>query len=166
MSDQVAIMNRGAFEQVGTPRDLYYSPQTPFVASFVGDNNRWLGQAHRREDGGMQVRTEQGMELLAVAAGARAVQEGEAVEVFVRPEMIRLSLSPLEGAAEENSLEGRAVSLLFDGSRSQLLVRQQGSGQEILVNLPQSGEFAGLTAGDAIHLSWHSSCCHAFPRGS
>ena len=40
LSDRVAVMNAGRFEQVGTPQELYYQPATPFVAGFVGANNR------------------------------------------------------------------------------------------------------------------------------
>ena len=40
LSDHVAVMNHGRFEQLGTPQSLYYEPQTPFVAGFVGANNR------------------------------------------------------------------------------------------------------------------------------
>src|SRR5215203_4506634 len=39
MSDRVAVMNAGRFEQVGSPQSLYYEPRTPFVAAFVGANN-------------------------------------------------------------------------------------------------------------------------------
>jgi spermidine/putrescine transport system ATP-binding protein len=44
MSDQVAVMNAGRFEQVAAPRDLYYKPATAFVAGFVGDSHRWRGR--------------------------------------------------------------------------------------------------------------------------
>lgn len=43
MSDNIAVMNEGRFEQMGTGRDLYYRPDTAFVAGFVGDSNRWRG---------------------------------------------------------------------------------------------------------------------------
>ena len=39
MSDRVVVMNQGRIEQIGTPRDLYATPATPFVASFVGEMN-------------------------------------------------------------------------------------------------------------------------------
>ncbi len=39
MSDQVAVMNHGRFEQVGSPRELYEQPATAFVAGFVGESN-------------------------------------------------------------------------------------------------------------------------------
>jgi spermidine/putrescine transport system ATP-binding protein len=42
MSDQIAVMNAGALEQVGTPREIYVRPRTRFVADFLGAMN-WIG---------------------------------------------------------------------------------------------------------------------------
>jgi ABC-type Fe3+/spermidine/putrescine transport system ATPase subunit len=39
MSDRVAVMNAGRVEQVGTPREIYDSPASPFVADFIGETN-------------------------------------------------------------------------------------------------------------------------------
>jgi iron(III) transport system ATP-binding protein len=39
MADRVVVMNRGELEQVGTPRDIYEQPASPFVADFVGRIN-------------------------------------------------------------------------------------------------------------------------------
>jgi len=39
MSDRIAVMREGRFEQIGTPNEIYYQPQTSYVASFVGDAN-------------------------------------------------------------------------------------------------------------------------------
>src|SRR5947209_7100368 len=44
MSDRVAVMNAGRFEQVGSPRELYHRPATRFVAGFVGETNQWAGE--------------------------------------------------------------------------------------------------------------------------
>jgi len=41
MSDFIAVMNRGAVEQVGTPEDIYVRPATRFVAGFLGMMN-WI----------------------------------------------------------------------------------------------------------------------------
>ena len=43
LSDQLAIMNAGRIEQLGTPEELYLRPKTKFVASFLGDMN-WIGR--------------------------------------------------------------------------------------------------------------------------
>ncbi|AJS60830.1 ABC transporter ATP-binding protein [Paenibacillus sp. IHBB 10380] len=39
MSDRIVIMNNGQVEQIGSPRDIYETPQTLFAATFVGENN-------------------------------------------------------------------------------------------------------------------------------
>jgi putative spermidine/putrescine transport system ATP-binding protein len=39
MSDRIAIMNKGVIEQVGSPREIYERPASPFVASFIGTSN-------------------------------------------------------------------------------------------------------------------------------
>ena len=42
MSDRVAVMNEGELEQVGLCDDVYDFPNTPFVATFVGENNPFM----------------------------------------------------------------------------------------------------------------------------
>jgi ABC-type Fe3+/spermidine/putrescine transport system ATPase subunit len=39
MSDRIGVMNGGRLEQVGSPIEIYRSPRTRFVATFVGDTN-------------------------------------------------------------------------------------------------------------------------------
>jgi putative spermidine/putrescine transport system ATP-binding protein len=47
MSDRIAIMNSGVIEQIGTPRDVYEHPSTPFVARFIGTSNILDRAGHR-----------------------------------------------------------------------------------------------------------------------
>ena len=61
MSDRIAVMNQGQFEQVGSPRELYHNPETPFVASFVGETNRWQGVVASASNGGVTVRLPSGV---------------------------------------------------------------------------------------------------------
>ena len=42
MSDRIAIFSQGKIEQLGTPREVYESPKTPFVSEFVGQTNKVL----------------------------------------------------------------------------------------------------------------------------
>ncbi|MER2111772.1 MAG: ABC transporter ATP-binding protein [Solibacillus isronensis] len=39
MADKIVVMNAGKIEQIGTPQEIYYYPETPFVADFVGKAN-------------------------------------------------------------------------------------------------------------------------------
>src|SRR6266478_9556199 len=85
LSDHVAVMSAGRFEQVGTPQELYYQPQTPFVAGFVGANNRLQGNAARVDGQFVEFESAQGLPVRARPSGPIAA--GAAVEAFVRPEV-------------------------------------------------------------------------------
>jgi len=51
MADRIAVLNNGHIEQVGTPEDIYQRPATPFVADFMGADNRILfSDAHAYTD--------------------------------------------------------------------------------------------------------------------
>jgi sulfate/thiosulfate transport system ATP-binding protein len=50
VADQIAVMNQGRLEQVGTPRELYDSPANEFVMRFVGDANEVAGMLVRPHD--------------------------------------------------------------------------------------------------------------------
>ena len=44
LADQVAVMNKGGIEQMGTPQEIYSYPQTAFVAEFLGGSNKLQGR--------------------------------------------------------------------------------------------------------------------------
>src|SRR5437763_8311381 len=60
MSNHAAVMRDGKVEQIGRPRDIYESPQTRFVADFIGTSNFIDGVVQEKRSGGYLVRTEQG----------------------------------------------------------------------------------------------------------
>src|SRR6204780_3103299 len=80
LSDHVGVMSHGRFEQLGTPQDLYYRPQTPFVAGFVGANNRIVGRITSVSGSAVELTTQDGWAVRALAEGGLKV--GDAVEGF------------------------------------------------------------------------------------
>ena len=148
LSDHVAVMNAGRFEQVGTPQELYYRPRTPFVAGFVGANNRVAGRATRVDGGAVELALAGGLTLRATANGAIAA--GDAVEAYVRPETIALARDADELPAAAQRLSGRVESLLFDGANSAVLVREETTQAEIRIALPQTGRFSDLVVNETI----------------
>jgi len=149
LSDHVAVMNNGRFEQVGTPQALYYEPQTPFVAGFVGANNRIAGRATAVQAGMVTVTGAAGLVLPARAIGP--VNVGDAVEAFVRPEVARLAhdAATLVNAGLPH-FSARVTSLLFDGANSAVLLTEAQSNTEFRIALPQTGEFAHLSVGQSV----------------
>ena len=103
LSDHVAVMNAGRFEQVGTPQELYYQPRTPFVAGFVGANNRIAGRATRVDGDVVEIATGDGLDASARARAARS-PSATAVEAFVRPEVVALARDAAELAARARSV--------------------------------------------------------------
>ena len=62
-------------------------------------------------------------------------------------------------------MTGRVTSLLFNGAASRAMLRPEAGGDEIEVTLPQSGEFADLTRGDAVFIGWEGAQAIAFSAG-
>ena len=162
LSDRVAVMNAGRFEQVGTPQQLYYEPQTPFVAGFVGANNRFAGQAVQVDSQEVAVMSDAGLSLRARSMGQ--VAPGQAVEVFIRPEAISLARHAAElpqDHVSHVSYAGQVESLLFDGANSAVLLREATSRTEFRIALPQTGRFADLRVGETVAFGFdplHAVC--------
>lgn len=150
MSDQVAVMNAGRFEQVGAPQDLYYNPKTAFVAGFVGESNRWQGIIQGGDDYKVEISLATGGTVIAKRDDQAGLDNGQPVDVFVRPEAIAI-----DGAGNsENTLSAKVENVLFNGAASSLQVRDSATGHEMTVALPQTGAFASVKAGDEIKLGW------------
>jgi spermidine/putrescine transport system ATP-binding protein len=164
LSDQVAVMNRGRFEQLGTPQALYYEPKTPFVAGFVGANNRFAGRATAVDGERVTLASDSGLVLHARPCGH--VAAGDAVEAYVRPEVASLARDDAELPADLPRYRGQIESLLFDGASSAVLLREAGSRSEIRIALPQTGRFADLRVGETVAFGFdpQRAVCFAAPR--
>ncbi len=153
MSDQIAVMNQGKFEQVGTPHELYYQPKTAFVAGFVGDSNRWQGIVDSSSDEYVLIKTSDGLNIKGAPQNAAFLSSGEAVELFVRPEAINVSREP-QATASDNQFKCIVDTILFDGAKSQIIAIEEQSGGKITVILPQTADFYDLKKSDDLYLQW------------
>jgi spermidine/putrescine transport system ATP-binding protein len=142
LSDHVGVMNQGRFEQLGTPQDLYYRPQTPFVASFVGANNRIVGRCVSRSAELAEIATDDGWNIRALAQGAIGV--GDMLEAFVRPEVAILARTAADLPAGQVQYNGEVQSVLFDGANSAVLLLEVNTRREFRIALPQTGQFSDL----------------------
>ena len=149
LSDHVAVMNHGRFEQVGTPQSLYYHPHTPFVAGFVGANNRVKGRAAAVNGDLVTVTGTDGMTLTTRASGV--VKSGDHVQAFVRPEVASLARdASVFSDAGLPHYRARVESLLFDGANSAVLLHEEQSRTEFRIALPQTGHLSDLRVGETV----------------
>jgi len=160
MSDNVAVMNQGRFEQIGTPQDLYHRPATPFVAGFVGDNNRWSGRLSDSSGTQGTVTTDEGPVFRSKTMGEYS--NGTSVDLFLRPEA--MLIQPDASLSHLNRFKADVKAVLFDGANSRLLTNPAGSSREILVALPQNGQFDHIKSGDTIDIGWDEGSGICFAR--
>jgi spermidine/putrescine transport system ATP-binding protein len=165
MSDHVAVMNQGRFEQLGTPQELYYAPRTPFVAGFVGANNRIAGRATAVREGIVTLAGAGGLELAARAMGG--MRAGDSVEAFVRPEVASLSrTATVFSDAGLPHYRGSVTSLLFDGANSAVLLHEDRSRMEFRIALPQTGQLSDLKVGESVHFGFDPQRAVCFAAGA
>jgi spermidine/putrescine transport system ATP-binding protein len=140
MADTIAVMNGGRIEQLGAPNELYETPQTAFVAGFLGVSNLIAGTV----TGPDRVRLRHGPEV-RVPAAALAGRSGD-VAVGIRPEKIDL------GDEHENRIDGRIVESAYVGVATQFVVETPCG--RLMVYSQNSRPGGGSTREDATTLSW------------
>ena len=157
MSDYIAVMNLGRFEQIGTPRELYGQPFTPFVAQFVGDNNRWSGNVVDVAADSATIRTDEGLLFHSSIQGS--LTSGQRVDLFLRPESMRIQPTDTQ---DLNLFSVTVKTILFDGANSRLLTVTPGD-HELLIALPQNRSFDHIAPGQKIEVGWHPDMGICFP---
>ncbi|WP_347473940.1 sulfate ABC transporter ATP-binding protein [Acinetobacter thermotolerans] len=110
VADQIVVMNKGNVEQIGSPREVYETPATPFVFDFLGQANRFEGQ---NNDGILQL----GEDRVQFDAAKQQAQ-GDVI-VFARPDELRIHAQPQDNAIQatfirELWIAGKVVAELND----------------------------------------------------
>lgn len=148
MSDRIAVMNQGVVEQIGDGRAVYDHPATPFVASFVGENNGIAGKV---------AAVTQDRALLETPLGrlegrrGEGVQEGQAATLFVRPEALRIAP---DGSNE--GFEAEVLTAEFEGHEIHLQLRGPAD-QRLAMLLTRRDETAGVHQGARLRLHFAGS---------
>ena len=81
ISDRVGVMRNGRLEQVGRPEEVFQTPESRFVADFLGHASFVSGEVH--DDG---VKTPLGRIGMADAEGLTSEYEGADIDLLVRPD--------------------------------------------------------------------------------
>ncbi|MGG5808504.1 ABC transporter ATP-binding protein [Falsiroseomonas sp. CW058] len=155
MADRIALMNLGRIEQLGTPAELYLSPASRFVATFLGEVNRLPARLAAG-----RVETPIG----PVALGNRspgpglAAEEGAPAEVLLRPEGLRVLDAGAPGATPA---EVEACRLLGATTLVHLAVADgQGGLLHLHARLPPG---TWLTRGERVGVAMDTERAFVFP---
>ncbi|HEY6931824.1 MAG TPA: ABC transporter ATP-binding protein [Marmoricola sp.] len=160
MSDRIAVMNQGRVEQLGTPREVYESPTTRFVADFIGTSNVIMVTASSVDADEAVVEAGEGQRIVVPLRGQRPTGE---LCITVRPEKISLDRHAPEADCR---VRGRVEEVVYQGTFTSYAVTT-GSGQRLVVHRPNSTDSRDVAAvGETVWLSWprqHSYLVHESP---
>jgi putative spermidine/putrescine transport system ATP-binding protein len=109
LSDRLAVISEGRIRQLGTPEETYRQPSDRFVASFVGDTNV-LRARIERIDATCAIVALGAVRIRVAAASLRHLAVSAAVDLFVRPEQLRLAESN-----EPCASNGTIVAQVYQG---------------------------------------------------
>ena len=155
ISDRIAVMKQGRIVQVGSPQELYMSPNGLFVAHFIGESNFLEGDV--LEMGGSSVEIELRGGFRAHANG-NGVKKDEHVVLAVRPEVFTIEQA---GTEKENVLVGAVEKVTFEGTFIRYVVKLK-SQDSVVVIRPSLAE-AWFDVGTEVTLCFAREKTHVFP---
>ena len=135
------------------PEDVYESPQTQFVAAFLGASNLLDGELKDQTDGVATVSLAGG-DVVHLPAERAPFRSGETVMVGVRPEKITIAADDGSPARTGwNSVSGLLRMSTYIGVSHQYKVEGPG-GHELTVWVQNLGAEAAPRPGERVRLSW------------
>jgi spermidine/putrescine transport system ATP-binding protein len=153
MSDRIAVMNHGRYEQLADPESLYERPATRFVAGFLGVSNLLAARLDGTADGYSICRL---ADDTAVRV-QRSLTEGlDRVEIGVRPEKIRLR-DPAEAAPDgHNQLSGTVRDASYLGVSTSYIVEARGGGRLTVYeqNVERATRSELWQPGEEVRMTW------------
>ncbi len=131
MSDRIVVMKDGLFEQIGTPSEVYDSPKTSYVATFVGSSNIIKGTASMQ---GEMVKVTNDAGFILVLKREFDINEGDTAYVAVRSEQVEISGEfehGLESVVKQKSFNGGMLKITLDARGSEIVASRHGIDADI-----------------------------------
>ena len=157
LGDRIVVMHEGRIQQAGTPLDVYEHPANRFVASFIGSPTINLVPATTQacSSAGARLQVHAGCEV-DVAVDATSLSPGQAVEIGIRPEHLRVA----DGNEPATGIRfGGEVTLIEQLGESHLVYLRCADGLELV---SRATGHTRLRIGDRIALEAEPVGLHVF----
>ena len=151
ISDEIIIMEKGVVAQIGAPSEIYYHPQSRFVADFIGEANFLEAKV---VSGGEKA----GIEVLGknISVGNHTgIAAGEEALLVIRPEAARLS--------DDGVLKGTVTLSTFMGAYQYYRIRLEGDEREIQITDYNPIGRKTYHEGDAAYLDFGAESVYIIP---
>ncbi len=147
ISDNIILMKKGVIAQMGSPTEIYYHPNSEFVADFIGECNFLKGTISAVRSGEADVKVN-GVDVTVVTD--KAVMVGNEAEIVLRPEAIVLD--------DKGMLPCTVELSCFMGSYQNYHVRVGDTLVKITDNCPINKKV--FDVGDFVFISFDKICAH------
>ncbi|MET2832884.1 ABC transporter ATP-binding protein [Mesorhizobium shangrilense] len=155
MSDRIAVFNDGVVQQLAAPAELYERPQNPFVAQFIGENNRLQGRVIALNSTTCTVEIPGVGNVQALAVNVGLV--GQTALLSLRPERVKLNPTP---GSLPNVFSARVAEVIYLGDH--VRVRMSVCGRDdFVVKLSNSEGVAHVEPDAAMTVGWRTEDCRA-----
>ena len=111
MSDRIIVMNNGNIEQIGTPREIYETPNNLFVAKFIGEINIFPATIESCISGNQYMANIHGCHY--PIATEQTLVAGDAINILLRPEDLRIK--EIDAKATSEQLVGHIIERNYKG---------------------------------------------------
>ncbi|HEB31651.1 MAG TPA: ABC transporter ATP-binding protein [Spirochaetes bacterium] len=119
LSDRIGVMRGGNVIQTGKPGEIYESPKTGFVASFMGSSNIFRGNVVAEKGDKIQVQTEDGLRISAFLN--KDIAKKDITGVSVNPEAVQITNKNSAGTWD-NAFKGRVREVFYQGDFTEVTV--------------------------------------------
>jgi putative spermidine/putrescine transport system ATP-binding protein len=150
MSDRIAVMRNGRFEQIGAKSEIYTNPASAFVAAFVGHANRLEGTIAEM-DGDVARMSWNGRTLLVPSPVGAA--PGDKVRYFIKHEDLEIVPDKVNGIAanDVNQIRGTLRDIIFKGQTANYIVVLPEGGDLVVSDTPRA---VALHANEPVLVRW------------
>jgi spermidine/putrescine transport system ATP-binding protein len=151
MSDRVVVMQDGAIEQIGTPREVYEEPCNLHVASFIGEANIFDTKIIHADDNELQVEIEGKQFTLK---NRKRYSAEQAIYTIVRPEDLQV-WSPAEVTDTHDMFAATVEQVIYKGCTVDLIIRLL-SGKRLLATqfFNEDDEKLDYASGETVWANW------------
>ena len=142
MADRIAIIRKGQIVQIGTPKDVYENPNSPFTANFMGMSNMICGTVSETRDGVAVVTS--GDHVFTAKDSGHPV--GSKVVVAIKIGNTKISKT------EEGYFTGTVERMLYEGTM--VVAEMQVPGIGLVVSKLPNRKFDDFDEGDEVQIRW------------
>lgn len=156
LSDRIAVINKGKIEQLDGPAKIYEAPASRFVASFIGDTNFFSGEIVSVDGDYCYIQLPGFPQIKAF--NDKQLKVGQEVDLSVRPEKIRVTLTPPtpDSGASINVFPSTVKDIVYQGVYTKFWVNS--SDLQISALVPHSRfllDQEPITWNDQVFVWWH-----------